>query len=238
MKSSYIICIIFLFLIFNSSYGQKSSKKFTINGVVLDANQKPVGDAIILIDNQKTNAVTDEKGVYKIRVYPKAKLISVFSFRNGVSEAEIGGRTVINFKLKASASSIKTEVVNPQNEETVNVGYGTTRKKEMTTETRKIDGTNKKYAAYQNIYDMIRGEFPGVQVTGKNIQIQGPSSFNLSSDPLLVVNGMAVVSIDDISPLQVKSIEILKGSAAAIYGSRGTNGVILIYLLGAPEIKK
>ena len=60
----------------------------------------------------------------------------------------------------------------------------------------------------------------------------------LSSDPLLIVDGMSVSSLDDISPVLVKSIEVLKGPAAAVYGSRGTNGVILITLRGAPEEKK
>jgi TonB-dependent SusC/RagA subfamily outer membrane receptor len=85
---------------------------------------------------------------------------------------------------------------------------------------------------------MIRGEFPGVQVIGKNIVIRGTSSLMLSSDPLLIVDGMSVSSLDDISPVLVKSIEVLKGPAAAVYGSRGTNGVILITLRGAPEEKK
>lgn len=221
-------------LSFSVSSGQKSNKKISVSGVVVDANQKPVPNAIILIDNQKSNIVTDKKGVYKIKISPKAKLISVFTFRNGVSETEIGGRTVINFFMKTAATSAGTEVVNSQNEETVNVGYGTVKKKDATTQVGKIDGTNKKYASYSNIYDMIRGELPGVQVTGKNIVIQGTSSIMLSSDPLFIVDGMPVSSLDDITPVMVKSIEVLKGSAAAVYGSRGANGVILITLRGAP----
>jgi TonB-dependent SusC/RagA subfamily outer membrane receptor len=221
-------------LSFSVSLGQKSNKKISISGVVMDANQKPVHNAIILIDNQKSNIVTDKKGIYKIKISPKAKLISVFTFRNGVSETEIGGRTVINFFMKTAATSAGSEVINSQNEETVNVGYGTVKKKDATTQVGKIDGTNKKYASYSNIYDMIRGELPGVQVTGKNIVIQGTSSIMLSSDPLFIVDGMPVSSLDDITPVMVKSIEVLKGSAAAVYGSRGANGVILITLRGAP----
>jgi TonB-dependent SusC/RagA subfamily outer membrane receptor len=85
---------------------------------------------------------------------------------------------------------------------------------------------------------MIRGEVAGVQVNGKSIRIQGPSSFNLSTEPLFVVDGIVVTSIDEISPQMVKSIDILKGSAASIYGSRGSNGVILINLIGSPDRKK
>ena len=204
----------------------------------MDINQKPVSGAFIFIDNRKTNIITDEKGFYKIKVSPKAKFITAFTLMNGVSKAEIGGRTTINFGLKGSAGSSKTEVGNTGNDETVDVGYGTIKKKDMTTSVGKIDATNKRYSSYTNIYDMLRGEIPGVQVIGKSIMIQGPSSINLSTEPLLVVDGVIVNSIDDISPQMVKSIEVLKGAAASIYGSRGSNGVILINMRGAPERKK
>ncbi|MGQ9620019.1 MAG: TonB-dependent receptor plug domain-containing protein [Bacteroidales bacterium] len=106
------------------------------------------------------------------------------------------------------------------------------KKREMTSTVGKINGTNPKYSSYTNIYDMIKGEVPGVHVAGKKITIQGASSFLLSTDPLILVNGIETHDIDDISPNQVKSIEVLKGSAASIYGSRGANGVILITLIG------
>ena len=238
MRRNIILIFVLSLFIINPAIGQSSSRRVTISGVVLDSNQKPIKGAIIFIDNQKTNTETDENGFYKIKVSQKAKSISVFTIMNGLNHAEIGGRTTINFGLKASASSQKQIGQDQSNEETVNVGYGTMKKKDLTTQVGKIDGTNKKYLSYQNIYDMIRGELPGVQVIGKSIIIQGPSSINLSSDPLLVVDGITVSSIDDISPQNVKSIEVLKGPAASIYGSRGANGVILIYMKGAPEKKK
>lgn len=238
MKPGYLFLLIFFVLLSTTSFGQKPPKKLTITGVVLDINQKPVSGAFIFIDNQKTNTVTDEKGFYKIKVSPKAKSISAFTLMNGVSETEIGGRTLINFSLNASGSSNKAVVENPADDETVNVGYGSIKKKDLTTTVGKIDATNKKYSSYTNIYEMLRGEIPGVQVNGKSILIQGPSSINLSTEPLLVVDGVAVSSIDDISPQMVKSIEVLKGASASIYGSRGANGVILIYMRGAPEKRK
>lgn len=70
---------------------------------------------------------------------------------------------------------------------------------------------------------------PSLQVSGRKIVIRGVGTIN-NTDPLFVVNGIIVGSIDDISPQTVKSIEILKGGDAAMYGSRGANGVILITL--------
>ena len=76
-----------------------------------------------------------------------------------------------------------------------------------------------------------------MQVRGNSVQIQGQSSINSSTEPLFVVDGMVVGSIDNITPSMVESISVLKGAATSIYGSRGANGVILINLLGAPKIK-
>jgi TonB-dependent SusC/RagA subfamily outer membrane receptor len=75
---------------------------------------------------------------------------------------------------------------------------------------------------------MIKGEVPGVQVNGTSITIRGTGSIMSSTEPLFIVDGIAVNQISDISPVEVKSIEVLKGASASIYGSRGANGVILI----------
>jgi TonB-dependent SusC/RagA subfamily outer membrane receptor len=238
MKSRYLFVLLFSILTFNLSPGQKAPKNLIIKGNVMDANQNPISGAIILVDNNKTDVETDDRGFYKIKVSSKARLISVFTLTNGVSETEIGGKTLINFNLKTSSLTGKPEAVNQTDDEVVNIGYGTRKRNEMTTSVGKIDATKNKYSAYQNIFDLIRGEIPGVQVSGSSIVIQGPSSINLSSQPLFVVDGITVNSISDISPRMVKSIEVLKGASTAIYGTRGSNGVILINLIGAPDKKR
>jgi TonB-dependent SusC/RagA subfamily outer membrane receptor len=238
MKSTYLLVIILVLANPLALSGQKAPKKITISGFVTDSTMKPVSGAFILIDNQKSGIITDEKGSYRIRVSSTSKLISVFTLKNGISETVINGRSSIDFIMNSDITGSDKDRNDSKDGETVNVGYGTMKKKDMSTSVEKIDGTNNKYASYPNIYEMLRGAVPGVQVTGNKIIIQGTSSFYLSSDPLFVVDGLAVNSIDDISPRMVKSVEVLKGAAASIYGSRGTNGVILIYLLGAPDFKK
>jgi len=210
--------------------GQKPPKKVTLSGVVVDANQKPVEGAMIFIDGQKTDTETDQKGYYKLKIRPDAKTVSVFTLLTGsVIELPIDGRSIINFKIEATVQSSAPPV---EDDEVINVGYGTVKKKDLTVSVNKIDGQNAKYTSYTDIYEMIRGEVPGVQVVGKQIWIQGTSTVNLSS-PLFVVDGIIINSVDDIRPSQVKSIEILKGSSASIYGTRGANGVILINLMDA-----
>jgi TonB-dependent SusC/RagA subfamily outer membrane receptor len=234
MKTRIIICLLIGIFSFDPGYGQKSNKKLTITGYVVDQTHASIANAIVMIDGVKTNLITDHKGYFKIKVKPESKKIGIFTFTNGVVEEEINGRHRINFTFEGSVPDQVSDKVDPD-DEVVDIGYGKVKKRELTTPVSKINGSQSKYASYRTIYDMIRGELPGVQVNGNRITIQGVSSIMLSTDPLFVVDGQTVTSIDDIQPYLVKSIQVLKGSAASIYGSRGANGVILINLKGAGD---
>ena len=217
----------------NVASGQKSGKKIKISGHVVDGTLTPVANAIVMLDGEKSNAVTDQKGHFKVKVKPGNTKIGIFTMTNGILEEPLDGRKTINFKFEGS---VPVQVVETDPlDEAVDIGYGSVKKRSMTGTVNRIDGTNPKYASYRNIYDMIRGEVAGVQVNGNSIRIQGASSLMLSTEPLFVVDGMVVNSISDIQPYNVKSIEILKGSSASIYGSRGANGVILIKLIGSGD---
>jgi TonB-dependent SusC/RagA subfamily outer membrane receptor len=221
----------------NISTAQKSNKKITISGYVLDSEKKPVIDAMVLIDDKKTSSVTNTKGFYKVKVSPEAERISILTFRNGISETTIQGRTTINFKVTSAADPTGKTETKTETEEVVDIGYGTVSRNEATTSVVNIDGQNKKYSSYQNIYEMIKGEISGVQVTGKNITISGSYTTNPNNEPLLVVDGNIVTTVDDIQPQMVKSISLLRGASASIYGSRGSNGVLLINLLKGAQKK-
>jgi TonB-dependent SusC/RagA subfamily outer membrane receptor len=91
-----------------------------------------------------------------------------------------------------------------------------------------INIRNSAVPVYQDIYDMIRGRVAGVEVSGKSIKIRGTNSLNISTEPLFVVDGVIVKEIEDIDPETVKSIEVLKGPDASVYGTKGSNGVIVI----------
>ena len=231
MKSTAFLLILISFLSTSVSSGQKNNKKIIIAGVVVDSVKNPINDAMILIDNKQTGSVTNENGYYKVKVSPKAKLISIFTFRNGMKEDFINGRTIINFTFGTVAAPQEKIQVKAEPEERVNVGYGTVTRKEATSSIANINGQNKKYSSYQNIYDMIRGEVSGVLVIGKTITISGTSTTNSNNQPLIVVDGTTVASVDDILPQMVKSIDLLKGASASIYGARGANGVLLITLI-------
>jgi len=234
MKTKTFLLVILSLTLSFSSFAQNSGKKYYITGQVLDVNNKPVSGAAVLIDNKSTDISTDENGMYKVKVKANAVLISIFNLSSGVVNEEIKGRTVINFKLDnalPAANAVKQE--NTDNEE-VNIGYGTAAKKDLTSSVGTVDGKKNKYALYQNVYELIRGEVAGVEVNGTKIRIRGLSTINGTSDPLVLVNNVevSIESIQSIDPRMVKSINILKGSDASIYGSKGGNGVILITMIG------
>jgi TonB-dependent SusC/RagA subfamily outer membrane receptor len=233
MRTKIIFLIVMAMVSLNVTSAQKSGKKMKISGHVVDGTLTPVANAIVMLDGEKSNVMTDQKGHFKIKVKPGNTKVGIFTMTNGILEEPLDGRKTINFKFEGSVpvQIVETDPL----DEAVDIGYGSVKKRSMTGTVNRIDGTNPKYASYRNIYDMIRGEVAGVQVMGNSIRIQGVGSLTLSTEPLYVVDGNVVGSISDIQPFNVKSIEILKGSSASIYGSRGANGVILIKLIGSGD---
>jgi TonB-dependent SusC/RagA subfamily outer membrane receptor len=235
MQRGIILLLFFSLIISENIEGQKANNKNIVSGYVTDVNNQPVARALILLDRQQTSVVTNKKGFYKIRITPDTRMIGAYSDQKGSAEAPVEGGQEVNIILYGPYAIQGFIPAIPEEEEMVNIGYGKVKKKDLTSPTGQIDGREHKYDSYTNIYDMIRGEVPGVQVVGTQILIRGMSSINSSNDPLLVVDGMAVSSIDNISPREVKSISVLKGSDASIYGTRAAGGVILIDLKGASD---
>lgn len=204
---------------------QADKGKLTIKGTVLDASGIPVRNAIIMIDGRETKSVTTTNGSYRVRVNPDAKTIGIFTFGNGMIGEDIEGRSEINFRFGSAVQN--TEQQGP-GDEAVNTGYGSERRKDLTTDIDKIDGTDKKFESYSSIYEMIQRECSGVTVTRGTIIIQDARTLQGHVPPLFVVDGTYVDDISHISPRMVESIQVLKGTSAAIYGSRGYGGAIII----------
>ena len=228
MKIKLFLLILLSALCITAVNAQKNNKKTTISGTVLDASKKPIANAIIMIDGQKTNSVTDENGNYKIKVKPTVTKIGIFTFGHGTAEEEISGRTQIDFNFGNPSSQKPADQTIAPGDQGVNNGYGVVKKKNLTTDVDKIDGTNKKYASYANIADMIQREVPGCRINMGSVIIQDSKDLLGSLPALIIVDGVYMNSLPDIPPTSVKSIEVLKGTAAAIYGSRGSGGAIII----------
>lgn len=133
----------------------------------------------------------------------------------------------------ASLRNAQLPVENNENEE-LNIGYGTVSRKNNTYSVEKVNVNRNEIGSYSNIYDYLRGRVAGVQVGPPNgsgeprVTIRGINSINAGTDPLYVVDGVTVDSILWVNPNDVLSVEVLKDASASIYGVRGANGVIVI----------
>jgi TonB-dependent SusC/RagA subfamily outer membrane receptor len=238
MRIKLVFLILFSALCINSITAQDNNKKITITGVVLDSDKEPIVDAIVMIDGKKTRTITDTEGKYKIRVLPTSTKIGIFTFGYGICEEDIFGRTKINFNFE-SVPSLKLDNRNagitlsgrrkvPSGEESVDVGYGHLKKKDLTIDISFIDGTDKKYATYHSVLEMIIREVSGVRQVGNGIIIQDAGNLFGAVSPLIIIDGLEGLTLDDVQPIDVASISVLKGTAAAIYGSRGYGGAVII----------
>lgn len=214
--------------------GQKKAKRFFVTGIVTDSRGTPAEGAIILVDNKSTDRLSDKNGFFRIKVKPDAKVITALHSLAGLGEAVIDGENMLGIELGGVIGPPRPET-RKSSEEQIDIGYGTVDKQKLITPVTSVSDISSKYASYNNIYDVLKGTVPGVQVKDNKITIGGPSSFNLSSEPLFIVDGMEVSTIDDIQPAMIESIQVLKGPSASIYGVKAANGVILIRLTGTKK---
>jgi TonB-dependent SusC/RagA subfamily outer membrane receptor len=233
MRIKVLLFILLSFLSIISLSGQ-NKKKVLLTGQVTNIGRNPIAGALIIIDGKNTGYVTDKDGIYKIKIRPDADSVTVVTFTNGISTAAINGRNSVDFILGVSGGNNQKMTADGNQ---VNIGYGKVSEKDLLTQVSTIDGRSSKYATYKNIYEILKGT-PGVIVKGNSVQIQGQTSFNSGTEPLFVVDGMVVETVDGIPPSMVESISVLKGASASIYGSRGANGAIIINLINGSERNK
>ena len=137
-------------------------------------------------------------------------------------------------KVDAETKSVVIDLqfIDSEENRKIAVGYDYVDEDDLNYGVSHLENEHDDFCSYTNIYDLLRGELSGVTVQGRNVYIRGgTNSFSLSTTALLVVDGQTTNSIDWVQPCQVRSIDALKDSSAAIYGSRGGNGVILIELV-------
>ena len=240
------IAAVLLFLSVLPSFAQN---KQTVSGVVLDEEAIAVWGATVSVQGQTNGVITDQNGAFSLEVEP-GRTVAVEVQCLGYSTV------VIDCKPGTSGLRIILEESTEALDEAVVVGYGTVRKSDMTGSVSSVK-IDKVAASQVTSFDrLLQGSAAGVQVTtgsnapggAVNIKIRGTSSFNGSSEPLYVVDGIilnpasqdvsnpisssgqeAQNALTSINPNDIASLEILKdASATAIYGSMGANGVVLI----------
>ena len=136
----------------------------------------------------------------------------------------------------SSASGQETDSI-PVSKKTSKTEKHAAKKRKKESDSSKPPPDEYRYAKYNTMYDLIRAEFPEIQITGNTILIRGYTSVTGSSQPIFVVDGVIFAQIDDIIPNRVRSIRVLKGASAAIYGINGANGVIEINTISNANAK-
>lgn len=212
------------------------AQKITVSGTVYEPEGEPALGASVVVQGQTLGVTTDFDGNYTIEVDPQASL--VFSYIGCETQTvAVQGRTNIDVHLASSAVALQ---------EVVAVGYGTVKKQDATGSVAVIKPDEIEAGIAVSTQDLLVGAAPGVVVTldggnpsgGADIRIRGGSSLSASNDPLIVIdgvpqtnqsNGGGANALTMIAPQNIESVTILKdASATAIYGSRASNGVIII----------
>lgn len=203
-----------------------NAQSVKVTGTVVDSNNEPVIGAYIKVKGSSKGAVTDLDGHYTIDADKNATLvISYVGMAN--QEEKIGNRSQINFVLKDDANDLNEVVV---------IGYGQVKKGDLTSSISAIKGDKLEKLSTGNVMNALQGQVNGVQISGAGdpgasprVIIRGVTTVN-GSDPLYVVDGMPVgTNINFLNQNDIESMQVLKdASASAIYGTRASNGVILI----------
>lgn len=206
-----------LLMMFSSFiFGQTS-----LIGKITNNKGEPIVNAIIYLDTIQTNSTTNVIGFFEVKVPEGTKEITLYAPKYGYLTYKYNNEK----RLSIIFNELKTEKKDTQN----NDNYSTDNENINESVNSLNVKNDKNVASYRNIYEYIDGKVAGVTVSNSNeITIRGGSSWELSNEPLFVVDGVIVHSIDNISPLDVETITVLKGVETSIYGSRGSNGVLEI----------
>lgn len=229
----YILAILFL------CYGAMAQR--SVSGRIVDSEGSPLVGVTVTIKGTTTGTTTDLDGNYRLSVGDNGGTL-VFTYVGfATQEMEIGSRTVIDVSLGEDVTELSEIVI---------TGYGQQLKTELTGNIAKISGDDIVNMPVPNFEEAIQGRASGVFIEGSNgklgqgikVRVRGTSSITADSQPLFIVDGVPITSqnigiaseaavnpLSDINPNDIASIEVLKdASAAAIYGSRAANGVVII----------
>ena len=230
-----IITILSALMICAGSYISYAQGGYSISGTVIDRTGPVIGAAVVE-QGTSNGTSTDPDGSYSLTVSSPESIVEISCI----------GYESVTFNAAMIPSQVTLKEDNEFLDEVVVIGYGSVRKDDMTGSVSAIKAEDINRGAVTNTQDLLKGKVAGLLVTpgdggpgsGSRIRIRGSASLNASNDPLIVIDGVPIASgaggamsnpLDLLNPNDIESFSILKdASAAAIYGSRASNGVILI----------
>ena len=205
-----------------------SAQGKTVSGTVLDKAGDTVIGASVVVKGTANGTITDLDGNFTLQNVPADGTIQISFVGYKTLDIAVKGQAAIKAVLEEDTETLDEVVV---------VGYGTMKKRNLTTAVSRMDDKTIADRPLARAEQALQGQLAGVQartVTGEpgsdlQIRVRGAASINASSDPLYVVDGVPMSTISNLNPADIQSIEVLKDAAsAAIYGSRGSNGVVIV----------
>lgn len=225
-KKSYMVMFFMIFAFGNAFMYAQST---IVNGTILAEDMNgPLPGATVQVKGTATGTVTDFDGNFSLEVRLANATLIVSYVGYITQEINLAGKTTVTVTLQPTLESLDEVVV---------IGYGTSRKSDLTGSVVTIGGDDLKKQSISNVAEALTGRLAGVQVSSTEgspdaeitIRVRGGGSLTQDSSPLIIVDGFPVNSMSDISPSDIANISVLKdASSTAIYGSRGANGVIII----------
>ena len=201
----------------------------TVSGTVLDENGEGLPGAAVIVAGTNAYAITDMDGKFSVSA-PVGRDVTVSYFGYDDYVFNVGSASVYNVTMKPSEATKLNE--------SVAIGYGTTTKKEVTGSVVSLKSEDFDKGAFSSAAGMLQGKVAGLSVTNPDggdpngsyeILLRGTNTLSAGQGPLIIIDGVVGADIRTINFQEVESIDVLKdGSAAAIYGTRGTNGVLII----------
>ncbi len=220
-------CVTSLFL-FGFALTLASAQQRTITGKVTSESEGPLIGVNVVVQGTTTGVTTDINGNYTITV-PGPQAVLVFSFIGySPQSVTVGNQTKIDVVLGAAVTALGEIVV---------TGYGTQKKQEITSSISSVKSDEFNKGNLNAPEQLIVGKVAGLAISkpggdpngGYNIRLRGLSTIGANTQPLVVIDGIIGGSLDNVDPNDIESMSVLKdGSAAAIYGTRGSSGVILV----------
>ena len=213
-----------------------ASAQQTVRGTVKDASGEPM-IGVTVAAGKGSGAVTDLNGQFTLTNVSPQTTLSISYVGYEPQNIRVGNQSNISVTLEEDNTTLEDVVV---------IGYGTMKRKDLTGSVASVSGDKLAANPVATVAEALQGQLPGVNVISQDgrpggsmsIRIRGGGSITQSNDPLFIVDGVQVSSIDDIAADNIESIDVLKDAAStAIYGARGANGVILITTKGAKEGK-
>lgn len=215
-------------LIFSLTVSLAIAQQRTINGTVTSENEGPLVGVNVVVQGTTIGGTTDISGNYSITV-PGPEAVLVFSYIGYTPlNVTVGSQSRIDVVLEPTMSALGEIVV---------TGYSTQKKKEITSSISRVSSEEFNKGSISSPEQLIIGKVAGLSISrpggnpneGYNIRLRGLSTVGANTQPLVVIDGVIGGSLDNVDPNDIESMNVLKdGSAASIYGTRGSSGVIIV----------